>query len=141
MSESYVPNAKTCGCPLWMECEHPQPAQAAPPVVEIKIPPAPEVPTARTLFVPLDLDTKLAKVERENAELRKKVEKVERKKRFNVTIDRSEKKSGSSSGGIGIGTVLAVFLSYSLHGSIVWAVIHGLFGWLYVFYYLLGGGQ
>ena len=35
----------------------------------------------------------------------------------------------------GIG--LAITISWSLHQSIVWAVIHGFFGWLYVIYYAI----
>ena len=37
--------------------------------------------------------------------------------------------------GIGLGTAIAVAISWSLHQSIVWAVIHGFFGWLYVAYF------
>ena len=44
-------------------------------------------------------------------------------------------------GGIGIGTVLAVILSWTANHSVLWAVIHGLFGWFYVIYNLLGGGR
>lgn len=39
--------------------------------------------------------------------------------------------------GIGLGSVLAVAISWSLHKSIVWAVIQGVFGWFYVIYYAL----
>jgi hypothetical protein len=41
------------------------------------------------------------------------------------------------SGGIGIGTVLAVIISWMTNKSILWAILHGLFGWFYVIYYLL----
>jgi hypothetical protein len=37
--------------------------------------------------------------------------------------------------GIGLGSALAVAISWSLHKSIVWAAVHGIFGWLYVIYY------
>ena len=37
--------------------------------------------------------------------------------------------------GIGLGSAIAVAISWSLHKSIVWAVIQGLFGWFYVIYY------
>ncbi|MBL4718345.1 MAG: hypothetical protein OSA41_11205 [Erythrobacter sp.] len=37
--------------------------------------------------------------------------------------------------GIGLGTAIAVAISWSLHKSIVWAVIHGFFGWFYVAYF------
>ena len=37
--------------------------------------------------------------------------------------------------GIGLGTAIAVAISWSQHSSIVWAAIHGFFGWFYVAYY------
>lgn len=39
--------------------------------------------------------------------------------------------------GIGFGSALAITISWSLHKSILWAVIHGFFSWLYVLYYAL----
>jgi hypothetical protein len=39
--------------------------------------------------------------------------------------------------GIGLGTIIAVVVSWSRNKSILWAIIHGLFGWLYVIYALL----
>jgi hypothetical protein len=47
--------------------------------------------------------------------------------------------SSVSSGGIGLGSVIAAILSFSVNHSILWALLHGLCGWLYVCYYLLGG--
>jgi hypothetical protein len=44
---------------------------------------------------------------------------------------------GCSVGGFGIGTVIAVVVSWSLYHSILWAAIHGFFGWFYVIYYLI----
>ncbi len=38
-------------------------------------------------------------------------------------------------GGIGFGSALAIVISWSLHQSILWAVIHGAFSWFYVIYY------
>lgn len=37
--------------------------------------------------------------------------------------------------GIGLGGAIAVAISWSRNKSILWAIIHGLFGWLYVIYY------
>lgn len=37
--------------------------------------------------------------------------------------------------GIGFGTALAITISWSLNHSILWAIIHGVFSWLYVIYY------
>ncbi len=39
--------------------------------------------------------------------------------------------------GIGLGSAIAVAISWSLHKSILWAVIQGFFGWFYVIYYAL----
>jgi hypothetical protein len=45
--------------------------------------------------------------------------------------------SGAAKAGIGFGSALAITISWSLHQSIVWAVIHGFFGWFYVVYFAL----
>lgn len=39
--------------------------------------------------------------------------------------------------GTEIGTAMAVTISWSLNHSILWALLHGLFGWFYVIYYAL----
>jgi hypothetical protein len=39
--------------------------------------------------------------------------------------------------GIGLGTALAVTISWSLHASIIWAIVHGILSWFYVIYYVL----
>ena len=39
--------------------------------------------------------------------------------------------------GIGLGSALAVAISWSLYKSIIWAIIHGVLSWLYVLYYAL----
>jgi hypothetical protein len=39
--------------------------------------------------------------------------------------------------GVGFGSALAITISWSLWHSVLWAIIHGVFGWLYVIYYLL----
>jgi hypothetical protein len=41
--------------------------------------------------------------------------------------------------GIGLGTIIAVVVSWSRNKSILWAIIHGILGWLYVIYILLFG--
>jgi len=41
-------------------------------------------------------------------------------------------KSDAARGGIGLGSAIAVAISWSLHKSILWAIIHGLLGWFYV---------
>lgn len=39
--------------------------------------------------------------------------------------------------GIGLGSAIAVAISWSLHRSILWAIFHGFLGWFYVVYYAL----
>lgn len=40
-------------------------------------------------------------------------------------------------GGVGLGTIVAVVISWSRNKSVLWAILHGIFGWLYVIYYAL----
>ncbi|HJD60964.1 MAG TPA: hypothetical protein LFW14_00275 [Rickettsia endosymbiont of Degeeriella rufa] len=40
-------------------------------------------------------------------------------------------------GGISLGSILAIVISFNVNHSILWAIIHGFFGWFYVAYYLL----
>ena len=47
----------------------------------------------------------------------------------------SQVRSGAAQAGIGLGSALAVAISWSLHKSIVWAIVQGFFGWFYVIYY------
>jgi hypothetical protein len=42
--------------------------------------------------------------------------------------------------GVSFGSALAMVISYTTHHSILWAIIHGLFGWFYVGYYVLVHG-
>ena len=39
--------------------------------------------------------------------------------------------------GIGFGAALAIAISYTNNHSILWAIIHGFFSWLYVIYYAI----
>ncbi len=39
--------------------------------------------------------------------------------------------------GIGFGSALAITISWSANKSILWAILHGLFGWFYVIYYAI----
>jgi hypothetical protein len=39
--------------------------------------------------------------------------------------------------GVGLGTIVAVVISWSRNKSILWAIIHGILGWLYVIYALI----
>ncbi|MCB0281228.1 MAG: hypothetical protein H6627_09385 [Calditrichae bacterium] len=42
--------------------------------------------------------------------------------------------AGSS---IGLGSILAVVISWTTNKSIIWAVIHGILNWFYVIYYMI----
>jgi hypothetical protein len=50
----------------------------------------------------------------------------------NVIVQRDVVKSG-----VGFGSALAMVISYTAYKSVLWAIIHGLFGWFYVVYFLL----
>ena len=39
--------------------------------------------------------------------------------------------------GVSLGSALAIAISWSVHKSILWAIIHGIFSWLYVIYYAI----
>jgi hypothetical protein len=39
--------------------------------------------------------------------------------------------------GISFGSALAIAMSWSANQSILWAIIHGALGWIYVVYYAL----
>ena len=39
--------------------------------------------------------------------------------------------------GVGFGSALAIAISWSVHKSILWAIVQGIFGWFYVLYYAL----
>ena len=39
--------------------------------------------------------------------------------------------------GVSMGTALAMIISWSKNKSIFWAIIHGIFSWVYVVYYAI----
>jgi len=39
--------------------------------------------------------------------------------------------------GVTMGSTLAIVISWSVHQSILWAIIHGFLSWFYVIYYAL----
>ena len=49
----------------------------------------------------------------------------------------SDKRYAVASSGITFGSALAMVLSFSINKSVLWAIIHGLFSWFYVIYYVL----
>jgi hypothetical protein len=45
--------------------------------------------------------------------------------------------SNAAKAGIGFGSALAITISWSVNKSILWAIVHGFFSWIYVIYYAL----
>ena len=43
--------------------------------------------------------------------------------------------NNAAQAGIGLGSAIAVAISWSQHQSILWAILQGFFGWFYVIYY------
>ena len=39
--------------------------------------------------------------------------------------------------GVGFGSALAMAISFTTHESVLWAIVHGIFSWLYVLYYIV----
>jgi len=39
--------------------------------------------------------------------------------------------------GITFGSALAIVISFTTHHSILWAILHGIFSWIYVIYYIV----
>ncbi len=39
--------------------------------------------------------------------------------------------------GVGFGSALAIAISFTTHKSVLWAIIHGIFSWFYVIYFVL----
>jgi hypothetical protein len=46
-------------------------------------------------------------------------------------------KSEAARAGISFGSALAIAISWSLHKSILWVIVHGIFSWFYVIYYAI----
>ena len=46
----------------------------------------------------------------------------------------SRKRDQAVSHGISFGSALAIAISWSVHKSILWAMLHGFFSWFYVIY-------
>ncbi|MCG6989916.1 MAG: hypothetical protein LJF06_17285 [Gemmatimonadetes bacterium] len=44
---------------------------------------------------------------------------------------------GAAKVGVGFGTALAITISWTANKSILWVIVHGILGWLYVIYYLI----
>ena len=47
----------------------------------------------------------------------------------------NERGGSAAKAGIGLGSAIAVAVSWSINKSLVWAIVHGVLGWFYVIYY------
>lgn len=45
--------------------------------------------------------------------------------------------ASAASSGIGLGSALAVTISWGLYHSLLWAILHGICSWLYVIYFAM----
>ena len=53
-----------------------------------------------------------------------------------TTSDATEPRNAAKVG-VGFGTALAITISWTANKSILWVIVHGILGWIYVVYYLL----
>ena len=49
--------------------------------------------------------------------------------------DTASRSKNAAKVGVGFGTALAITISWSVNKSLFWAIVHGIFSWLYVVYY------
>ena len=52
-------------------------------------------------------------------------------------VSTSAPATNAAKAGIGFGSALAITISWSVNKSILWAIVHGFLGWIYVVYYAL----
>jgi hypothetical protein len=48
-----------------------------------------------------------------------------------------QRSAGVVKAGASFGTALAIAISWSVHHSILWAIVQGFFSWFYVIYYAI----
>jgi len=52
----------------------------------------------------------------------------------------SDTKVNIGTGGLGLGSLIAVIISYVNGNNILWVILHGLLSWLYVIFHLIVKG-
>lgn len=52
-----------------------------------------------------------------------------------------QRSAGYVKTGVSFGSALAIAISWSVHKSILWAILHGFLSWVYVIYYALTRGS
>jgi len=45
--------------------------------------------------------------------------------------------SDATTAGIGLGSAIAIVISWSVNKSILWAILHGILSWFYVIYFAI----
>ncbi|MCL1669292.1 hypothetical protein M2T82_14585 [Elizabethkingia ursingii] len=54
------------------------------------------------------------------------------------TVDsNSDIRDTVTNSGLGLGAIIAVVISWDRNKSILWAIIHGVLGWIYVIYFAI----
>jgi len=60
---------------------------------------------------------------------------------FKVAENNNRSKGcGCGIGSFGVGSIVAMIISYTANHSILWMLIHGFFGWFYVIMYVIRYG-
>jgi len=59
------------------------------------------------------------------------------KREYTIVNNITNKTKGATKAGISFGACLAMIISYTAWKSVMWAIIHGIFGWIYVIYYII----
>jgi len=54
-----------------------------------------------------------------------------------VKVEYIEKGKTAAKTGISFGSCLAMIISFTTWNSIPWAILHGVFGWIYVIYFII----
>jgi hypothetical protein len=54
-----------------------------------------------------------------------------------IMSETSSRKKDAAKVGVGFGTALAITISWTANKSILWVIVHGILGWIYVVYYLI----
>lgn len=52
-------------------------------------------------------------------------------------MSKDSAKMSVTKAGVSFGSALAMAISFHVHQSVLWAIVHGLLGWLYVLYYVV----
>ncbi|AQX07303.1 hypothetical protein [Elizabethkingia ursingii] len=54
-----------------------------------------------------------------------------------TTDNNSDIRDTVTNSGLGLGAIIAVVISWDRNKSILWAIIHGVLGWIYVIYFAI----